>query len=110
MAWLYMILAALCEVAWIFILKLHGGFTKLVPSLLALFFIFAGPFFVATAMKTIGMGTGYAVWIGVNSVLLLLLGVFYLGESVSVSKLACIALIILGVVGLKLIDAGIIKA
>jgi quaternary ammonium compound-resistance protein SugE len=110
MAWLYLLLAGLCEVAWIFTLKLNNGFTKLVPGIIALVFILAGPLFVSLAMKTLGMGTSYAVWVGVNCILMLLLGVFYFNEPVSLAKIACVGLIVTGAVGLKLIEAGILKA
>lgn len=110
MAWLYLIIAGLCEVAWIVILKLNDGFTKLVPSLIALVFILAGPFFVSLAMKTLGMGTSYAVWIGVNCILIMLLGTFFFNEPITWPKIACISLVIAGAVGLKLIEAGVIKS
>lgn len=110
MAWLYLILAGLCEVAWIVTLKLNDGFSKLVPSLIALVFILAGPFFVTLAMKTLGMGTSYAVWIGVNCILIMLLGVFVFNEPVTWPKIACIAMIIAGAVGLKLLEAGTLKS
>lgn len=110
MAWLYVLLAALCEVSWIVILKANNGFTKLWPSVAAIFLILTGPYFVNLAMKSLGMGTCYALWIGLNSILMVVLGAIYFGESVTFSKVACVALIVLGAVGLKLIEAGVIKA
>lgn len=110
MAWVYLILAGLCEVAWIVTLKLNDGFTKLIPSLIALVFILASPFFASLAMKSLGIGTGYTVWIGVNCVLLTLLSTFYFNEPITWSKILCISLVIAGAVGLKLIEGGIIKS
>jgi quaternary ammonium compound-resistance protein SugE len=109
MAWIYLILAALCEVAWIVILKTNHGFTKLLPSLFALAFVLMGPYCISVAMKEIGMGTGYAVWIGLNSILLVMLGALYFGEALSLAKIVCVALIVLGAIGLKFIEAGVIK-
>lgn len=110
MAWVYLLLAGLSEVSWIVLLKANNGFTKMLPSLAALLFILAGPYCVSLAMKTLGMGTSYAVWIGVNCVLMLILGAVFFDEPVSLAKLACIALIVAGAVGLKLIEVGVIKA
>jgi len=110
MAWLYLLLAGLCEVAWIVILKLNDGFTKFWPSAIALVFILAGPFLVTLAMKTLGMGTSYAVWVGVNCILMLVLGIFYFNEPLSLPKIACVCLIVAGAVGLKLIEAGVLKS
>lgn len=110
MAWLYLLLAGLCEVAWIVTLKLNDGFTKFWPSAFALVFILAGPLLVSMAMKTLGMGTSYAVWVGVNCILMLVLGIFYFNEPLSLSKMACVGLIVAGAVGLKLIEAGVIKS
>ena len=110
MAWLYLLVAGLCEVTWIVTLKLNDGFTKFWPSVIALVFILAGPLFVSLAMKTLGMGTSYAVWVGVNCILMLILGVFYFNEPLSFPKIACVALIVAGAVGLKLIEAGMIKS
>ena len=110
MAWIYLLLAGLCEMAWIVTLKIHGGFTKLVPSLVAAFFIFLAPFFMSFAMKTLGMAASYVVWVGINSVLLVLMSIFYFGENFSILKLACIALIVVGAIGLKLLESGVIKA
>lgn len=110
MAWLYLLLAGLCEVGWIVTLKQHDGFTKLWPSVLAITLILAGPLLISMAMKTLGMGTSYAVWVGVNCILIFLLGIFYFNEAVSLSKIACVGLIVAGAVGLKLIEAGLIKS
>ncbi len=110
MAWVYLILAGLCEVGWIVTLKLHNGFSKLIPSLIALAFILASPFFASLAMKSLGIGTGYAVWIGVNCVLLTLLSIFYFNEPITWQKIACISLIIAGAVGLKLLEVDPIKS
>lgn len=110
MEWLYLLLAGICEVVWIITLKLNNGFTKVVPSIVALVFILAGPLFVSLAMKTLGIGTSYAVWVGVNCILMLMLGIFYFNEPFSFTKIACVALIVAGAVGLKLIEAGVIKS
>jgi quaternary ammonium compound-resistance protein SugE len=110
MAWLYLLIAAICEVTWIVTLKLNNGFTKLIPSVIALVFILAGPLFVSLAMRSLGMGTSYALWVGMNCILMLILGITYFGESLSIAKLACVAFIVCGAVGLKLIESGVIKS
>jgi quaternary ammonium compound-resistance protein SugE len=109
MAWGYLFLAALCEVGWILLLKINNGFVRLIPSIAAVVLILLGPIFFSQAIKTLSVGTSYAVWVGINSIILILLRMYYFDEPITFQKTICVVLIVLGAVGLKLIDSGVIK-
>ena len=102
MHWLYLAGAILFEVAGTTSMKLSLGFTKLVPSVLI--FIFYAISFVSLtfAVRKIDMSVSYAIWSGVGTALIALIGVYYFSESMTMLKLASIVLIILGVIGLNL--------
>lgn len=100
--WLCLILAILLEVAGTTAMKLSEGFTRLVPSI-ALFVLYLGSFGLLTlALKQIPVTIAYAVWSGVGSVLIVLIGVMIFKETMSPIKIGSIALIIVGVIGLNL--------
>ena len=98
--------AILLEVAGTTCMKLSEGFTKLTPSVLI--FVFYGLSFTAltVALKFIDLSITYAVWAGVGTAIIAIIGVAYFGEPISFSKVLCICLIILGVVGLNLTSTG----
>ena len=100
--WLFLTAAIVLEVAGTTSMKLSEGFTRLVPS--ALLFVFYAASFVALtfSLKKIDVGIAYAVWSGVGTALIALIGVLYFHEPVTLMKFACICLIIIGVVGLYL--------
>jgi quaternary ammonium compound-resistance protein SugE len=102
MAWTYLVIAGLLEVAWAIGLKYTQGWTKLYPSLLTAAAMVASFYFLSLAVKTLPIGTSYAVWTGIGTVGAALLGVLVLGESRDVSKIVCIVLIVSGIIGLKL--------
>lgn len=110
MAWVYLLLGSITEVAWIMILKVNNGFTKLIPSIVAIACILIGPYFMSIAIKTISVGTSYAIWVGINSVIMAILRVYYFNEPLSFAKIACVCLIVAGAIGLKLFETGLVKS
>lgn len=105
MAWLYLFVAGLMEVAWAVGLKYTEGFTRLWPSVWTGAALVISMVLLAAAVRTLPLGTAYAVWTGIGAVGTAALGVLLFGESVSPARLACIALIVAGLVGLKLTSA-----
>lgn len=102
MPWLYLITAALFEVVWAIGLKYTEGFRRLIPSVVTLGAMYASFYFLALAVKTLPIGTAYAVWTGIGALGTAILGMIIFNESRDVLRLVSIALILLGVVGLKL--------
>ena len=102
MAWVYLFVAGLFEVGWAIGLKYTEGFTRLGPTLWTLAAMAVSLFLLAVALKTIPVGTGYAVWTGIGAVGTAILGIVLFGESREVIRLLCIALVIGGIAGLKL--------
>jgi quaternary ammonium compound-resistance protein SugE len=102
MAWAYLALAGLFEVGWAIGLKYTDGFTRLVPSVLTLVSMVVSVLLLGLALKTLPVGTGYAVWTGIGTVGTALLGVYLMGEPATATRLACIGLIVAGILGLKL--------
>ncbi|HEX7765372.1 MAG TPA: quaternary ammonium compound efflux SMR transporter SugE [Nitrospira sp.] len=101
MAWYYLLVAGLFEVVWAVGLKYTEGFSRLWPSAGTVLAMIASFYFLAAALKTIPVGTGYAVWTGIGAAGTALFGVILFGESTSVPRLVSIALILCGIVGLK---------
>ena len=101
MDWMMLLLAGLFEVGWAIGLKYTHGFTRLVPTLLTLASMVASLGLLGLALKTLPVGTAYAVWTGVGAVGTAILGIVLLGEAVTMARLACIGLIIAGILGLK---------
>lgn len=102
MPWTLLLIAGLLEVGWAIGLKYTEGFTRLVPSVLTLAAMGGSFFLLAVAMKSLPVGTSYAVWVGVGAVGTAVLGMVLLGEPASAGRLVSLALIIAGIVGLKL--------
>ena len=101
MAWIYLLLASAFEVAWAMGLKSTQGFTRLWPSVYVLATGTASVVLLGQAAKQLPIGTAYAVWTGIGAVGTAALGMIVLGESRDAARLACIALIVAGVVGLR---------
>ena len=99
---IYLLLAGLFEIGFALGLKHTDGFTRLWPSLGTAAAAAASLYLMTLAMRTIPVGTAYAVWTGIGAVGVAMLGIALLGESASPARLACIGLIVAGVVGLKL--------
>ena len=104
-AWPILVLAGLFEIGWALGLKYSDGFTRLVPSVLTIVGSLISFWLLSQAMKTLPVGTAYAIWTGIGAVGTALVGIVVLGESASPARLACIAMIAAGIVGLKLASA-----
>ncbi len=102
MAWTYLVLAGLFEVGWAIGLKYTAGFTRLAPSVFTIVSMAISVLLLGLALKTLPVGTGYAVWTGIGTVGTALLGIYLLGEPATAMRLACIGLIVAGILGLKL--------
>jgi len=102
MKWFILILAGILEIGWAVGLKYTQGFTRLWPSVGTIAAMVVSLALLGIAMKSLPLGTAYAIWVGVGMVGTAVLGIVLLGESVSAMKLASIALIITGIVGLKI--------
>ncbi|NOS79279.1 MAG: quaternary ammonium compound efflux SMR transporter SugE [Nitrospira sp.] len=102
MEWIYLILAGLLEMGWAIGLKYTEGFSRPWPSLWTIGAMIASFYFLSQALRTIPVGTGYAVWTGIGAVGTALLGMVILGESVAPLRLLSLTLIVLGMMGLKL--------
>jgi len=105
-AWLFVIAAGLLETGFALSLKASDGFTRIVPSVL--FIVFAAGSFalLSLGLRVLPVGSAYAVWTGIGAVGTVVAGIVFFGEDVQFLKLASIALIVLGVVGLQLSSAG----
>ena len=101
-AWLTLIIAGCLEVVWALGLKYTEGFSKPFPSAITIGAMIGSVWLLALALKSIPVGTGYAVWVGIGAVGAAIGGVILFGESKSLPRIACILLIIAGVIGLKL--------
>jgi quaternary ammonium compound-resistance protein SugE len=105
MAWIYLVIAGLFECGWAIGLKYTDGFTKAVPSLFTVAAMAISFWLLSIAMKTIPVGTAYAVWTGIGTVGVAILGMVLLGESRDILRVGCLLLIVSGIVGLKLVSA-----
>lgn len=103
MAWSILFVAGLLEVSWAIGLKYTEGFTKLLPSVLTLGAMAGSIILLGLALKTLPIGTAYAVWTGIGAVGTATLGIILFGEPATAFRLASIGLIVAGIVGLKLV-------
>ena len=102
MAWVILIVAGLLEVGWAVCLKYSNGFTRLWPSVGFAASMFASVYLLGVSLKSLPLGTAYTVWTGVGAIGTVILGIALLGEPAEARRLACIGLILAGIVGLKL--------
>jgi quaternary ammonium compound-resistance protein SugE len=100
-AWWYIVAAGLLEVGWAIGLKYSDGFSKPLPSVLTVAGMAGSMWLLAQALRVLPAGTGYAVWTGIGAVGTAILGMVLLGESRSVVRVACIGLIVVGILGLR---------
>jgi quaternary ammonium compound-resistance protein SugE len=105
MAWLLLIIAGLLEVGWAIGLKYTEGFTRVWPSVFTLGTMVLSVVLLGVAMKSLPVGTSYAVWVGVGAVGTAILGMVLFGEPATAGRLASLGLIVAGIVGLKLASA-----
>lgn len=104
MSWVYLLIAGLLEIVWAIGLKYTEGFTKPVPSIVTAVAMIASVWFLALALRTIPVGTGYAVWTGIGAVGTAILGIVLFAEPATAARLISIGLIVAGIVGLKLVS------
>ncbi|SFA97747.1 quaternary ammonium compound-resistance protein SugE [Collimonas sp. OK607] len=105
MAWIILFLAGLAEIVWAVGLKYSEGFTRTWPSVITCVGMAISIWLLALAMRTLPLGTAYAVWTGIGAVGSFIAGILLLGETVSVARIASVSLIVLGLIGLKLSTA-----
>jgi quaternary ammonium compound-resistance protein SugE len=104
MAWLYLFAAGILEIGWAIGLKYTAGFTKLVPTVWTLSSMTASILLLGLSLKTLPIGTAYAIWTGIGTIGTVALGIAWLGESANPMGLGCIALIVVGIIGLKVVS------
>jgi quaternary ammonium compound-resistance protein SugE len=102
MNWILLVLAGLCEVAWAIGLKYTEGFTRPLPTVGTLSAMLISIWLLGIAMKSLPVGTAYAVWVGIGAVGTAILGIILLNESANAARLVSLGLIVAGIVGLKL--------
>ncbi len=105
-AWIILVIAGVLEIVWAVSMKASAGFTKHNLTALTLVAAFLSFVLLGLAMRALPVGTAYAVWTGIGAVGAAVLGIIIFGESPSLARLGCIALIIVGILGLKLVSSG----
>lgn len=105
MNWIYLLIAGILEVGWAIGLKYTDGWTKLYPSILTVIGMTASFYFLSLALKSLPIGTAYAIWTGIGTVGAAVLGMIFFDEPRDVLRILCIMLIIAGIAGLKLTSA-----
>ena len=103
MAWIVLFFAGLLEVGWAVGLKYTAGFTRLVPTLLTAASMVGSLWLLGLALKSLPLGTAYAVWTGIGTIGTAVLGMALFGEPATALRLGCIAFIVAGILGLKLV-------
>jgi quaternary ammonium compound-resistance protein SugE len=103
MPWLLLVLAGLLEIGWAVGLKYTKGFTELWPTIGTLAAMIASVSLLGIAMRSLPVGTAYAVWTGIGAVGTVILGILLFGESAGIARLMCVAFILAGIVELKLV-------
>jgi quaternary ammonium compound-resistance protein SugE len=104
LAWTILIGAGLLEIVWAIALKFADGFTRFWPSAIGLAAALASFVMLSVALKSLPVGTAYAVWVGIGVFGVAMAGMIALGESVSVLRLTFLALILVGIIGLKMVE------
>ncbi|MEM5500896.1 quaternary ammonium compound efflux SMR transporter SugE [Ahrensia kielensis] len=102
MAWIYLVLAGLFEIVWAFFMKKSEGFTLLVPSTITIITMIASFALLSIAMRSLPLGTAYTVWTGIGAVGAFIVGIVLLGESVTPMRLTAGALILAGIILMKI--------
>jgi quaternary ammonium compound-resistance protein SugE len=101
MAWLYLVVAGLCEIGWAVGLKYTEGFSRPMPTILTVISMIISLALLGLALRGLPLGTAYAIWTGIGTVGTVIAGAILFGDSVTAIRIACIALIVAGMVGLK---------
>lgn len=105
MQWILLVIAGLLEVGWAVGLKYSQGFTKFVPSIFTVIGMIASFYFLSLALRSLPLGTAYAIWTGIGAVGTVLLGIILFKEPADFIRLICIGFILIGIVGLKISSA-----
>lgn len=103
MPWILLTLAGIFEIGWAIGLKYTDGFTKLMPTVLTAGSMVISIVLLGLAVKTLPMGTAYAIWTGIGTVGTVILGIVLFAEPVTAMRIGCIALIVTGILGLKFV-------
>ena len=103
MAWVILVLAGLLEVCWAVGLKYSAGFTRLWPTVATVSAMVASLALLGIALRTLPLGTAYAVWTGIGTIGTVFVGIMLFGEAASLVRLLCVSLILFGIIGLKLV-------
>lgn len=104
MAWLILAIAGLFETAWAIGLKYTDGFTRLWPTVGTVIAMVISVFMLGLAMRTLPVGTAYAVWTGIGTLGTVVLGIYIFGDSANAGRLLCVAMILAGIIGLKILS------
>lgn len=102
MAWIYLAIAGGLEVIWAYFMKKSEGFSILTPSVITIVTMIGSFALLSIAMRTLPLGTAYAIWTGIGAVGAFLVGIFILGEAATFFRVASVTLILAGIIGLKL--------
>jgi quaternary ammonium compound-resistance protein SugE len=105
MAWIYLILAGIFEVVWAMGLKYSQGFTRLYPSLITIAGMLVSFYLLSVAIRTLPIGTAYAVWTGIGALGAVVFGILFFNEPASVARIVFICLLLIGIIGLKATSA-----
>jgi quaternary ammonium compound-resistance protein SugE len=103
MAWVYLVCAGLLEIVWAVGLKHTDGFTRLWPSVGTVIAMIGSFALLGLALRSLPLGTAYAIWTGIGAIGTVAFGIFMLGEDASFARIVCVVLIATGIVGLKLV-------
>ncbi|WP_163195498.1 quaternary ammonium compound efflux SMR transporter SugE [Clostridium thermarum] len=104
MKWFCLVAAGIFEVWWAVGLKYSQGFTKIIPSILTLIGMIASFYFLSLSLKSLPIGTAYAIWTGIGTIGTVLLGIILFKEPINMMRIICIVFIVIGIIGLKLIS------
>jgi quaternary ammonium compound-resistance protein SugE len=104
LAWFLLVGAGLLEIIWATALKYSGGLARFWPSAVAVVAAVASIVMLSIALKSLPVGTAYAVWVGIGAVGVALAGIIFLGESASFARLAFLVLILVGIIGLRIVE------
>lgn len=102
MAWIYLLVAGLLEIVWAFAMKKSDGFTLLVPTIVTIAMMIASFALLSVAMKSLPLGTAYSIWTGIGAAGAFVVGIMVLGEAASPMRILAAALIVSGIILMKL--------
>ena len=104
MKWFYLVIAGIYEIGWAVGLKYSHGFTKPIPSMLTVIGIIASFYYLSLSLKSLPIGTAYAIWTGIGTIGTVFLGIVLFKEPISIVRILCILSIVIGIIGLKIIS------